>query len=474
MSETLATVRLRSLAGLGRDALSSIFRGDRAPFLGMAAQHVRLARGRTLAFVGVTAFALSVWLRIAVVSAHPESLWSMIDLAVYFDAGRSLAHHQSELYSSGLGPAGLPYLYPPLTALVFFKLTGIDFDTVKVLSAGVSIGCLVVVAWAALGMLGLRAGAGRWGAAFAVAAVGLWLEPVHSNLNLGQVNMLVMALVVADLALSDRNRAKGVGVGLATAIKLTPALFIVYLLITRRVRSALVAAGTFVAVSGATWWVLPTASRAFWFHAIGATPFDIVDYAANQSFKGLFLRLLDNSESASKLPWLISCLLIVVVGMAAAALASNRGAELLAVCLIGVVALEVSPISWTCHWVWFVPLLVLAFHAARRSRHRWMPFWTGVGTIMALAWPMRVNDSGGSDPGQPLIPTGLIYYVPKLGHREEAWDPFQMILGNSYVIGGVIFVVAAMLFEVRRLPGYARTEDVGEASEAERELVTPG
>lgn len=472
MFETPAALRLRSIPGLGRDALSSIFRGERVPFLGMAAQHVRVARGRRLAVVGVTAFALSLWLRIAVVSAHPESLWLTIDLGVYYDAGRSLAHHQSELYSGGWGPAHLPFLYPPLTALGFSKLLWIDFDTVKVLAAGVSIGCVVIVAWAALGMLGYRPGAGRLGATMAVAAVGLWLEPVHSNLALGQVNMLVMALVVADLAQSDRNWAKGAGVGLATAIKLTPGLFILYLLITRRVRAALVATGAFAVASGGTWLVLPKASRAFWFHSIGVTPFNIVDYAANQSFKGLFLRLLGNSESAAKLPWLISCLLIVVVGMAAAALASHRGAELLAVCLVGVMTLEVSPISWTCHWVWFVPLLVVAFDAARRSRHRWMPFWTGLGTIAVLAWPMRVNDTGGSDPHQPLIPTGLIYYVPKLGHREESWDPFQMILGNSYVIGGVIFVAAAMLFELRRLPGNARAEAVDEA--AEHELMTAG
>ena len=456
MPQTPATVR--TLLSPGIAAFTAIRRGERVPYLGIASQHLRIARGRTLAVVGVVAFLCSVWLRIVVVSDHPQDLWLTIDLDVYYEAGKSLPHGQAGLYTNGFGLGGLPYLYPPFTALVFEHLTWISFDQIKVLTAAVSIGCLVTVAWSAWGMLGYRAGLGRLGATGAVAAVGIWLEPVHSNLNLGQVNMVVMALVVWDLAQADRRWTKGIGIGLATAIKLTPGLFIVYLLVTRRVRAAVVAAGSFAAVSGVVWLILPKASRDFWFHAIGITPFQR-DYAANQSFQGMFLRLLNNSDSAAKYPWLLASALIVVVGLAAAALAANRGAELLGCCVVAVVALEISPISWTCHWVWFEPLVVLAIYAAIRSGHLRTRVWAAVGTIAALAWPMRVGADGGSDPKQPLVPTGLINYAPRSQGREEAWDPFQILFGNAYVLCGVAFVVAVAVLELRRLTRESPADD---------------
>ncbi|WP_194926055.1 glycosyltransferase 87 family protein [Catenulispora pinisilvae] len=448
MPQLPATVR--SLPVTGAAALTALRRGERVPYLGIASQHARIARGRTLAVVGLVAFVCSVWLRIVVVSAHPQELWLNIDLDVYYEAGRSLAHDQQHLYSNGFGLGKLPYLYPPLTALGYAHLTWLTFDQIKVLTAAVSIACLVTVAWSAWGLLGYRAGFGRLGAALGVAAVGIWLEPVHSNLNLGQVNVVVMALVVADLAQADRRWTKGIGIGLATAIKLTPGLFVVYLLLTRRFRAAAVATGSFVAVSGAVWLVLPKGSREFWFHAIGVTSFGR-DYAANQSFQGMFLRLLNNNDHAAKYPWLLASALIVIIGLAAAALAANRGAELLAGAVVSVIALEISPISWTCHWVWVELLLVLAIHAAIRSGQLRTRVWVTVGTIAMLAWPMRVNDSGGSDPRQPLIPTGLINYAPRSLGREEAWDPFQMLYGNGYVLAGVAFVIAVAVLEFRRL-----------------------
>ena len=54
-----------------------------------------------------------------------------------------------------------------------------------------------------------------------------------------------MLLVVADLALPDRVRWKGIGVGVATACKLVPGIFVVYLVLTRRFRAAAVACGAF-------------------------------------------------------------------------------------------------------------------------------------------------------------------------------------------------------------------------------------
>ena len=465
MPQISATVR--SLPSLGKATFSAITRGDRVPYLGMASQHTRIRRGPALAVVGITAFVLSVLLRIVVASTHPGSQWNMVDLSVYQGAGKDVAHHQSGLYSRRYGFLPLPYIYPPFPAFVFHELGSLTFNQLELLSAIVSIACLAAVSWASWGLLGYRATSGRLGAAAATAAVCLWLEPVTSTLTFGQINLLIMALVMLDLAQSDRKWTKGVGVGLATAIKLTPGLFIVYLLLTRRIRAAIVATGTFVAVSAGTWVLLPAASHEFWFHTIGVTPVGR-DYLSNQSFEGMFLRLAGGSDSGAKLPWLICSLLMVVVGMACAALAANRGAELLGLCVTSIVALAVSPISWTNHWVWFVPLFVLALHSAIHSRHRWAPAWTVLGVIMVLAWPNRVSLAGVNDPNLPFAPRGLIWYLPQTGKQEESWDPFQTIIGNGYLIAGVIFVAVAAYLEFQRL----RAKQALGTTESEPSLVS--
>ena len=101
--------------------------------------------------------------------------------------------------------------------------------------AVLTIGLLPVVAYLSLGLAGRPAGLARAAAAFAIAAVGLWLEPVAMTLLFGQINLVPLALVVGDLALPDRFTGKGIGIGLAAGIKLTPLIFIPYLLFTRRV-----------------------------------------------------------------------------------------------------------------------------------------------------------------------------------------------------------------------------------------------
>ena len=127
-------------------------------------------------------------------------------------------------------------------------------------------------------------------AAFAIAAVGLWLEPVAMTLFFGQINLVLLALVVGDLALPDRIKGKGIGIGLAAGIKLTPLIFIPYLLFTRRVKAAAVSALTFAVTVGLGFALLPHASAVYWggkFTRPGSKPFHL----DNQSLNGVILRL---------------------------------------------------------------------------------------------------------------------------------------------------------------------------------------
>ena len=97
-----------------------------------------------------------------------------------------------------------------------------------------------------------------------MVAAGFVLEPMYHTLYLGQVNLFLLAFVLADITRVSREKPAGIGVGVAAAIKLTPAIFIVLLLITRRFRDALIAVVTFACCGLIGYLVNPGASRLYW------------------------------------------------------------------------------------------------------------------------------------------------------------------------------------------------------------------
>ncbi|MFD0413194.1 glycosyltransferase 87 family protein [Streptomyces sp. NPDC127108] len=373
---------------------------------------------------------------------------SPADLSVYLDAADA---PDRGLYAGEYGIHGLPYLYPPFALLPFRAFAGADLTVAVRVMAGVSVVSMVLVAWAAVRVAGgsaARAGS-RWsagpvaaGCACAVAGAALWTEPVLQNLDFGQVNLVLLALVVTDLATADRRPWKGLGVGVAAGLKLTPGLFIVYLLLTRRFRAAGLATAAFGGTVLGGWFALPEASADFWGGALAGSPGGR-DYLANQSLNGVFVRLGFGGDGVGGPVWGAACGLLVVAGLAAAAVASRRGRELVAICVVGALTLLCSPLSWTHHWVWIVPGFVLAADAAaRRATARAWLWVAGLFTLFA-AWPIRIDGFGTWDPTRPLLPYGLLWYTPHW-HREQDWDPFHFLSGNFYVWLGLGFVVWAV------------------------------
>ena len=212
----------------------------------------------------VVLFLLAVAGYALLVHASPQYYWTQIDTAVYRDGGIAVRNQPAMLYALKLGAAKLPFTYTPFAALLFAVGSGASFATWQVGLAVLTIGLLPVVAYLSLGLAGRPAGLARAAAAFAIAAVGLWLEPVAMTLFFGQINLLLLALVVGDLALPDRIKGKGIGIGLAAGIKLTPLIFIPYLLFTRRVKAAVVSALTFAVTVGLGFALLPHASAVYW------------------------------------------------------------------------------------------------------------------------------------------------------------------------------------------------------------------
>jgi alpha-1,2-mannosyltransferase len=388
----------------------------------------------------VVLFLLAVAGYALLVHTSPQYYWKQIDTGVYRGGGIAARNQPAMLYGLGLGPAKLPFTYAPFAALLFAVGSGVSFVTWQVGMTVLTIGLLPVVAYLSLGLAGRPAGLARAAAAFAIAAVGLWLEPVAMTLFFGQINLVLLALVVGDLALPDRIKGKGIGIGLAAAIKLTPLIFIPYLLFTRRIKAAAVSALTFAITVGLGFALLPHASAVYW----GGQLFKPSKHfhLDNQSLNGVILRLTHVGPHAHEY-WLVAATVVGIAGLATSILASRRGHELLGLVACAATGLLVSPISWSHHYVYVLPALVLAAYGPRRLGYRIL----GVALLVGLFgwWPLPIGNQGGYDPNAPLMPRGLLLLAPNGGNYgtlEFTWRGLELIVGNYYVLTLLVFIAA--------------------------------
>jgi len=411
----------------------------------------------------VALFLLAVAGYALLVHASPPYYWTQIDTAVYRDGGIAVRNQPAMLYALELGAAKLPFTYTPFAALLFAAGSGASFATWQVGLAVLTIGLLPVVAYLSLGLAGRPAGLARAAAAFAIAAVGLWLEPVAMTLFFGQINLVLLVLVVGDLALPDRIKGKGIGIGLAAGIKLTPLIFIPYLLFTRRVKVAAVSALTFAVTVGLGFALLPHASAVYWGGKItrpGRKPFHL----DNQSLNGVILRLTHAGPDAHAY-WLVAAVVVGIAGLATSILASRRGHELLGLVACAATGLLVSPVTWSHHYVYVVPALVLAAYGPRRLGYRIL----GAALVVGLFgwWPVPIGNQGGYDPKAQLLPRGLLLLAPNRGNNPAAveftWHELELIVGNYYVLTLLVFIAATAcaLVLTRRL-GPERAQSASE------------
>ena len=191
-------------------------------------------------------------------SARPTWTLDPVDLVVYRDGGLIVRHvspaydphHASPLYD-WTGQNGVQFTYPPFAAVIFAVASVLSWTAMRWAMTLASLAALGLSLWLVFGALGYRdRPAVRLGATLGVSALALATEPVQQTLALGQVNLLLMLLVVADLltagALTPGGRTRwwhGFGIGIAAGVKLTPLIFIPYLLLIRRYRQAATATG---------------------------------------------------------------------------------------------------------------------------------------------------------------------------------------------------------------------------------------
>ncbi|MVU78027.1 DUF2029 domain-containing protein [Nocardia sp. ET3-3] len=311
------------------------------------------------------------WLGMAV--RDPRAMLHLEDLDAYRIAGSRVLHGVS-LYDTPLHPntrSGWDFVYTPFAALLFVPLTALHGAVFTGVGGLANFAMLTGAVVAALSILGYRRDRRMLILGPAAAGLLLFCEPIRSTMAFGQINILLLLLVLADTALPDSARGKGVLIGIATGIKLTPAFFILYLVVTGRFRAAATASGTLIATMAIGLAVLPKDSLAFWGGVFAdSSRIGAPDTPYNESLRGLIARSLGSGGGAQVL-WLAAALAFAAVCLVLARRLSVSGRELPAVILCGLTATVVSPFSWIHHWVWLAPLLIYLAHLA--IRHRSLP-----------------------------------------------------------------------------------------------------
>src|SRR4051812_1499951 len=281
----------------------------------------------------------------------------MADVLVYRAEGEAVARGGA-LYGFTVTDWHLPATYPPFAAVLFVPTTWIPVPALKTgFLAGNTLLLVCLVALSAR----LAGRTLRLPGLCTATALALWLEPVFQTLLFGQINLVIACLALWDLTRPPDARARGVAIGIAAGIKLTPAVFIAYLLLRRRHREAATATAALTATTLLGALTLPAASADFWTRRLYETgrvgkPW-IVD---NQSLQGLAARAL--GDPAPGLVWVLPAVAVAVTGLWLAARATEERHGIL---LAAFTALLVSPISWSHHWVWCVPLLAVLLTEGR-------------------------------------------------------------------------------------------------------------
>ena len=302
---------------------------------------------------GGPAVAVIALVTYALVYAHWPTLKLQIDLMVYRFAAEHLMAGL-DLYSTGLTgkPNELLFIYPPFAAISAIPLALLDASTARLVWLLGMVAALIYAVVRMLKSMGMRTDGAMLSLTALLVGVIVWLEPMRLTAELGQINVVLLVLVVSDLL--RQGKWSGIGIGLAAGLKLTPALFIVYLLVTGRIRAAVMAMGTFAATVALGFAVAPSDSATYWLHG----RFDDVnrishDPLANTSVSGLLLRLHGSPTMAT-----ITSIIVAAAAVVIAAIAYRRGQAVLALAIVGLASAASSPFSWSHHWVWFAPLVV--------------------------------------------------------------------------------------------------------------------
>jgi alpha-1,2-mannosyltransferase len=319
----------------------------------------------------------------------------------------------------------LPFIYPPFAAMVLLPLVLTPWTVAWVGLFALSLAALAVTLYVVARRVWPAGGrGGALSLSTTALPLALVLEPVRETVEFGQINLVLMALVAVDCLAVRTRWPRGLLVGLAAAVKLTPAAFVLFFLLRRDTRAAAVTVLTAVAATGLGFLVDPAASVRYWFGGPASAVSGSTFYS-NQTVQAVTARL-GAGELTVTTVWLLSAVALLVL----AAPVVRRATAPLALGVLATVALLGSPTSWSHHWVWVAPVLLALGVLAVRERS---PGWSVTACTLAAVFLLA--------PFQ---------FLPRDG-AEMSWSGSQQLVGASYVIAAVALLILARV-RLSRLP----------------------
>jgi alpha-1,2-mannosyltransferase len=383
-----------------------------------------------------------------------------IDIDVYRMGGRAWLDG-TPLYSDGTifhtrAGLDLPFTYPPLAAIVFAPFAWLSLSGAGATITVITLLLLIVSTWIVLTRLrvwdrpAIATGPAWlrrcWLAAAIVAPAVIYLEPIRSNFDFGQINVVLMTLVIADCVPRRTPWPRGLLLGVAIALKLTPAVFLLYFLLRRDTRALLVTAASVVAATLVGFLLAWQDSFQYWTRTVHDT--DRIGTATlntNQNIAGTLARL-GLGETPRFVLWVVACfaVLALVVWAAHRVLresgpdgpgAQSGEAAVLALVCVAMFGLVVSPVSWSHHWVWALPTVLVTAVVAYRHRNVALAAVTAVGLALMIWTP--------------------ILLMPE--HHETSASLWRQLAGDSYLWWAlaVIAVTGSVAGAIRGRPNQA-------------------
>lgn len=328
---------------------------------------------------------------------------------------------------------GLPFTYPPLAAIVFSPFAWLQMPAASVAITLLTLVLLITSTlivltpldvWASSKVLSGPAWLRRlWLAVIIVTPAAIWLEPISSNFAFGQINVVLMTLVIADCLPHSTPWPRGLMLGLGIALKLTPAVFLLYFLLRRNNRAIWAALASCTAATVVGFVLAWRDSLEYWIHTVHNTQrIGKPTLNTDQNIAGALARL-SLGEDERFLLWVGGCFAVLTAAVWAIQRVLQADEPTLAVICVALFGLVVSPVSWSHHWVWMLPAVLVTGVVGWRRHNTAL-------TVVSAA-------------GVALMRWTPIDLLPK--HREWTAVWWRQLAGMSYVWWALAVIIAAGL-----------------------------
>ncbi|HEY7052501.1 MAG TPA: mannosyltransferase [Mycobacterium sp.] len=371
-----------------------------------------------LALAAPLLLALSIGARLAWTYLLPNGA-NFVDLHVYVGGAATIGtgHALYEfVYANQTPEFPLPFVYPPFAAVVFYPLHLLPFGLVGLLWQLASIAALYASVRVSQSLLAPLAEPGSRLTAMLWTAIGIWTEPVRGNLDYGQINVMLMLAVLMAIY-SARWWSSGILVGLAAGMKVTPAISGLYFVGARRWSTAACSVAVFAATVAVSALVIGDQVRYYFTHLIGAAGQTFpIGTVTNQTWYGGISRILGHDAGFG---WPVVAAVVATALLTFLAWrAIDERDRLGRIIVVMVFGLLVSPISWTHHWVWLLPMTIWLIYGAARK-------WPG-GNVIGWCWLVLTV----------VGPTWLLGFA----------QPSQWQIGRPWYLAwaGLVYILAAV------------------------------